>query len=380
MINYGKQFIDTADINAVVKVLKSSWLTQGPEVKKFEKKLNTFFGSKYSCVVSNGTAALHLTGLALGWKKGDIVLTSALTFLASANCILYSGAKPELIDINVSNYNIDIDKLEKKLKKISKKVVAIVATDYAGHPCNWIKLKKIAEKYKIKLINDNCHALGAKINKNKKYAIKYADIVTQSYHPVKHVTTGEGGAILSNDKKLIEKVKILRSHGVIKKKRFDPWYYEMQKLGYNYRLSDLQCALGISQLNKISKFIKRRREIAEIYNKAFSNDLRFKIPSIEKNYTHSYHLYPLQIKFKNLKITKKFLFKKMLKEKINLQVHYIPLHIQPYYKKNFNLKIGDFPSAEIFYKQEVSLPIYYSLKNNEINKVIKCIKKYCIKK
>ena len=149
MINYGKQFIDTADINAVVKVLKSSWLTQGPEVKKFEKKLNTFFGSKYSCVVSNGTAALHLTGLALGWKKGDIVLTSALTFLASANCILYSGAKPELIDINVSNYNIDIDKLEKKLKKISKKVVAIVATDYAGHPCNWIKLKKIAEKYKI---------------------------------------------------------------------------------------------------------------------------------------------------------------------------------------------------------------------------------------
>tara|TARA_B110000014_G_C20069792_1_gene557811 strand:- start:155 stop:1297 length:1143 start_codon:yes stop_codon:yes gene_type:complete len=380
VINYGKQFIDTADINAVVKVLKSSWLTQGPEVKKFEKKLNTFFGSKYSCVVSNGTAALHLTGLALGWKKGDIVLTSALTFLASANCILYSGAKPELIDINVSNYNIDIDKLEKKLKKISKKVVAIVATDYAGHPCNWIKLKKIAEKYKIKLINDNCHALGAKINKNKKYAIKYADIVTQSYHPVKHVTTGEGGAILSNDKKLIEKVKILRSHGVIKKKRFDPWYYEMQKLGYNYRLSDLQCALGISQLNKISKFIKRRREIAEIYNKAFSNDLRFKIPSIEKNYTHSYHLYPLQIKFKNLKITKKFLFKKMLKEKINLQVHYIPLHIQPYYKKNFNLKIGDFPSAEIFYKQEVSLPIYYSLKNNEINKVIKCIKKYCIKK
>jgi len=380
VINYGKQFIDTADIKAVVKVLNSSWLTQGPEVRKFENKLNIFFGSKYSCVVSNGTAALHLAGLALGWKKGDIVLTSALTFLASANCILYSGAKPELIDINESNYNIDINKLEKKLKKISKKVVAIVATDYAGYPCDWVKLKKIAADYKIKLINDNCHAIGAKINKNRKYASKYADIVTQSFHPVKHITTGEGGAILSNDKKIIEKVKILRSHGVIKKKSFDPWYYEMRKLGYNYRLSDLQCALGISQLKKINKFINRRREIAALYNKAFSNDLRFIVPSIEKNYTHSYHLYPLQIKFNNLKITKQYLFKKMLKEKINLQVHYIPLHMQPYYKKNCNFKIGDFATVEKFYKQEVSLPIYYSLKNKEINKVVKYIKKYCIKK
>lgn len=380
MINYGKQFIDTADINAVIKVLNSSWLTQGPEVKKFENKLNIFFGSKYSCVVSNGTAALHLAGLALGWKKGDIILTSTLTFLASANCILYSGAKPELIDINESNYNIDIDKLEKKLKKISKKVVAIVATDYAGYPCDWAKLKKIAVKYKIKLINDNCHAIGAKINKNRKYALKHADIVTQSFHPVKHITTGEGGAILSNNKKIIEKVKILRSHGVIKKKSFNPWYYEMQQLGYNYRLSDLQCALGISQLNKINKFVKRRREIANIYNKAFSNDLRFKVPAIKKNYTHSYHLYPLQIKFNNLKITKQSLFKKMLKEKINLQVHYIPLHMQPYYMKNFNFKVGSFPSAEKFYKQEVSLPIYYSLENNEVKKVIKYIKKYCIKK
>lgn len=380
MINYGKQFIDTADINAVVKVLNSSLLTQGPEVQKFENKLNIFFGSKYSCVVSNGTAALHLVGLALGWKKGDIVLTSTLTFLASANCIIYSGATPKLIDINETNYNIDVNKLEKKLDKISKKVVAIVATDYAGHPCEWAKLKKIAEKYKIKLINDNCHAMGSKINNNRKYALKYADIVTQSFHPVKHVTTGEGGAILSNDKKIIEKAKILRSHGVVKKKGFDPWFYEMQKLGYNYRLSDLQCALGISQFKKINKFIKKRRKIANIYNKAFAHDSRFEIPKVEKNYTHSYHLYPLQIKFNNLKINKRILFKKMIKKKINLQVHYIPLHLQPYYKKNFNFKVGDFPNAEKFYKQEVSLPIYYSLKKKEINKVIKNIKKFCIKK
>ena len=321
-----------------------------------------------------------MVGLALGWKKGDIVLTSTLTFLASANCIIYSGATPKLIDINETNYNIDVNKLEKKLNKISKKVVAIVATDYAGHPCEWAKLKKIAEKYKIKLINDNCHAMGSKINNNRKYALKYADIVTQSFHPVKHVTTGEGGAILSNDKKIIEKAKILRSHGVIKKKSFDPWFYEMQKLGYNYRLSDLQCALGTSQFKKINKFIKKRRKIADIYNKSFANDSRFKIPKVEKNYTHSYHLYPLQIKFNNLKINKKTLFKKMIKKKINLQVHYIPLHLQPYYKKNFNFKAGDFPNAEKFYKQEVSLPIYYSLKKKEINKVIKNIKKFCIKK
>ena len=385
MINYGKQYIDFSDVKAVSKVLKKNFLTQGPEVSKFEKKLKNYFGAKYCSVVSNGTAALHLAGVALNWKPGDIILTSTLSFLASSNSILYAGAKPEFVDINSKNYNIDIHQLEKKikfLKKKSKKVVAIIATDFAGYPCDWGKLREIALKYRLKLINDNCHALGSKYKKNKSYAAKYANIVTHSYHPVKNITTGEGGAVLSNDKNIIKKIETLRSHGVERNPKqminnHGPWYYEMQHLGFNYRLSDIQCALGISQLKKISKFIKKRNQIAKIYDDAFSNDRRFIIHKPEKNYYHSYHLYPLQIKFNLLKISKKDLFKKMYNNNIKLQVHYIPIHLQPYYKKKFKFKNRDFPVAEKFYKNEVSLPIYYSLKKNEVYKIIKYIKKFC---
>jgi len=385
VINYGKQYIDSSDIKAVNKVLKKNFLTQGPEVSRFEKRLKNYFGAKYCSVVSNGTAALHLVGIALNWKPGDIILTSTLSFLASSNCILYAGAKPEFVDINATNYNIDIHQLEKKIryfKKKSKKVVAIIATDYAGYPCDWEKLREIALKYKLKLINDNCHSLGSKYKNNKNYAAMYANVVTHSYHPVKNITTGEGGAVLSNDRDIIKKIEILRSHGVVRnpKKMFNnhgPWYYEMQQLGFNYRLSDIQCALGISQLKKIDRFVKKRKEIAKIYDKAFSNDKRFIIHKSEKNYYHSYHLYPLQIKFDLLKISKKDLFKKMYNKGITLQVHYIPIHTQPYYKKRFKLKNGTFPISEKFYCNEVSLPVYYSLKKKQIYKVIKYIKEFC---
>lgn len=383
MISYGKQFIDSSDIAAVKKVLQSDWLTQGPLVNKFEKKLKDFFGAKYCSVVSNGTGALHLTGLALGWKKGDIILTSPITFLASSNCILYSGATPDFVDIDASNYNIDINKLEQKLKKLkslSKKVVAVVATDYAGNPCNWRNLKQVAQRYNIKLINDNCHAIGATYYNDKSYAVKYADVVTHSYHPVKNITTGEGGAILTNNKEIYEKVNILRSHGITKGSKATLskkglWYYEMNELGYNYRITDIQCALGISQLKKINKFVKRKKEIARIYDKHFSNDRIFKIPKIKKNYGHAYHLYPLQINFYR-ENEKKIFFKKLYNSNIKLQVHYIPIHLQPYYKKNYGFKKGDYPVAENFYKNEVSIPIYFSLKKKEIYRVIKNIKNY----
>ena len=290
MISYGKQYIDSKDISAVRKVLLSDWLTQGPLISKFEFELKKYFGAKYCSVVSNGTAALHLAGLALGWKKGDIILTSPISFLATSNCILYSGATPDFIDIDKTNYNIDTNKLEEKLKKIkssSKKVVAVVATDYAGNPCNWKYLKQLASKYNFILINDNCHAIGATYYNNKSYAVKYADIVTHSYHPVKNITTGEGGAILTNNKEIFEKINTLRSHGIEKKSkeklsRKGLWYYEMHELGYNYRITDIQCALGISQLKKINKFIKRKREIAKIYDEQFSKDSIFKIPKVEK--------------------------------------------------------------------------------------------------
>ena len=379
MINYGRQYIDSDDVKAVLRVLKSDWLTQGPQIQKFENSLKAYFNSNYCTVLSSGTAALHLAVLTLGWNKEDIVITTPISFLATSNCILYCGATPSFVDIESKYFTIDVEKLEQKIKlfkKREKKIVGIIATDYAGHPCDWKSLRKIADRYGLKLINDNCHALGAQIDNDKGYAIKYADLVTHSYHPVKNITTGEGGSILTNNKYLDKKIKSLRSHGVDQNTK-NLWFYEMKDLGFNYRISDIQCTLGITQLKKINKFLKRRNEVAKMYNKAFSNDMRFKIPDMKKNYTHAYHLYPLQINFDILKISKNILFKKMREKKINLQVHYIPTHIQPYYKKNFNFKIGDFPIAEKFYNREVSLPIYFSLKDKEIKTVIKYLKKFC---
>ena len=385
MINYGRQYIDKSDIKAVTKVLTGNWLTQGPQIENFEKALKLKFGAKHCVALSSGTAALHLAGLALGWKKGDVVLSSPMSFSAASNCILYSNATPAFVDIDKSSYNIDIDKLEKKIKRLnskSKKVVAIVATDYAGNPCDWQSLKFIASKYNVKLINDNCHAIGASYNKDKNYAVRYADIVTHSYHPVKNITTGEGGSILTNNRKIFDKIKILRSHGITRDPKLmlsneGPWYYEMHELGYNYRITDIQCALGISQLKKINKFLKRRREIAKIYNDNFSRAAVYSVPSVKKNCSHAYHLYPLQINFNKLHISKKLLFQKMRSKKINLQVHYVPIHLHPYYKKRYNFKLGDFPVAEQFYRKVVSLPIYFSIKDSQIFKVIKFVNKFC---
>ena len=386
MINYGKQFIDTKDISSVSKILKSNWLTQGLNINKFENALKKKFGSKYCCAVSSGTAALHLAGLALGWKSKDIVLSSTISFVASSNSIIYAGATPDFVDINENDYNIDIEKIEKKIKfhkQKNNKVVAIIATDFAGHPCDWKSLKEISKKYNLNLVNDNCHAIGASYKKNSKYASKYADVVTHSYHPVKNITTGEGGAVFTNSKIIDQKVRMLRSHGINKNisnfsKSHGSWYYEMQNLGFNYRITDFQCALGLSQLKKLNKFVKKRKEIAKIYNKNFDNKIFFTTPRVRKDCDHAYHLYPLQINFKKEDQKKKF-FNEMYKKKINLQVHYIPIHLQPYYKRKYGFRIKDYPVAEKFYKKEISLPIYYSLKKKDIYKVIKFIKIFCEK-
>tara|TARA_Y100000590_G_scaffold135594_1_gene155177 strand:- start:44516 stop:45682 length:1167 start_codon:yes stop_codon:yes gene_type:complete len=386
MINYGRQFLDKKDILSVSNILKSNWLTQGPIVKKFETALKKKFGANYCCVVSNGTAALHLAGLSLGWKKGDIVIASSLSFLASSNSIIYTGATPSFVDINPTTYTIDVRQVEKKLKIFAnrnKKVVAIIATDYAGHPCDWKKLKLISKKYNVKLINDNCHAIGASYKNDSKYALKFADVVTHSYHPVKNITTGEGGSILTNNKAIDKKVRSLRSHGITRNvkemKKYDgPWYYEMNDLGFNYRITDFQCALGLSQLKKLNKFVKKRKEIAKIYDLQFKNSNFYTIPHTSKDSSHSYHLYPLKINFSN-KDQKKRLFQKLKNKKINVQVHYIPIHLQPYYKKRYNFKKGDCPITEEFYTKELSLPIFYSLKKKDIYKVIRVIKEFCEK-
>lgn len=381
--SYGKQTISEDDIQAVVEILKSDWLTQGPTIKKFENELCEKFGSKYASAVANGTAGLHLIGLALGWKEEDIIITSPITFLASANCAIYAGANVDFADINEKTYTIDPNKLEEKIKfylSQNKKIKAVVAVDYAGHPCDWEALKTLKEKYDFQLVNDYCHALGAEFNNDFQYAVKYADVVNLSFHPVKHITTGEGGAVLTNNKELDKRIKTLRTHGITKdesllEKNDGPWYYEMHEVGFNYRITDFQCALGISQLKKLDSFVEKRRKIAKYYDDFFSKDDRFIIPHISENVKHAYHLYPLQIKFDELKISKKDFFLIMKEKNILLQVHYIPVHLQPFYRKNFGFKGGDFPVTEKFYEREVSIPIYPSLSELDLNYISKSILK-----
>jgi len=384
--SYGKQTIEQDDIDAVVEVLNGDWLTQGPYVKKFEDDLSEKFNAKYVSAVANGTAGLHLIALALEWKQGDIVITTPITFLASANCILYAGATPDFVDIDSVSYTMDVNKLEQKLKDYQikgKKVKAVVAVDFAGHPCDWKKLRLLADKYSFQLVNDNCHALGAEIESNIGYACKFADIVNMSFHPVKHITTGEGGAVLTNDVELDKKIKILRTHGITKDEKYltkndGPWYYEMHELGFNYRITDFQCALGSSQLKKLKSFIKRRIEIASYYDEHLSNDERFIVPELSAGIKHAYHLYSLQIKFDELRISKKDFFEKMKENNIGLQVHYFPVHLQPYYKSNYGFAEGDYPMAESFYKNEVSLPIYPLLANDDVDYIVKKIKEFAI--
>ena len=374
MISYGKQTMAQDDIDSVVDVLKGDWLTQGPAVEIFESDLKNYFGANHACAVTNGTAALHLVALTLGWCPNDIVITSPITFLATANCIVYAGATPDFVDIDPVTYTIDPNLVEEKVKiyqSKGKKVKAIIGVDYAGHPCDWKALREIANKYDLQLVNDNCHSLGAKYFGDKQYAVKYADVVTQSYHPVKHITTGEGGAVLTNNAEIDDKVRRLRSHGMTKdtsqlENNHGPWYYEMHEVGYNYRITDFQCALGSCQLKKLDSFVEKRSEIAKIYDKSFLNIEKLKIPKIINYAEHAYHIYPLQVNFDKLNLTKSQFFEKMKVSGINLQVHYIPIHLQPFYQNDFGFKKGDYPLSEGFYHNEISLPIYPDLSKNDI--------------
>ena len=382
---YGKQSISDEDIKAVVETLKSDWMTQGPTIQKFESALNEKFGSKYSSVVASGTAGLHMTAMGLGWKKDDLIITTPITFLASANCAIYTGASVDFCDINPSTYTIDPNKLEEKLKLYAaqnKKVKAVVAVDYAGHPCDWEALKSLKDKYGFQLVNDFCHALGAEYKGDIQYAAKFADAVNLSFHPVKHITTGEGGAVLTNNPGLDNRIKTLRTHGATKDENIleqndGPWYYEMHEVGFNYRITDFQCALGISQLSRLDDFISKRRMVAEFYDKVFSSDERFIYPHVSGNAKHAYHLYPLQIKFDELKISKKEYFPKMKEKKIFLQVHYVPVHLQPFYRKHFGFKKGDFPVAEKFYENEFSIPMHPGLETEDLEYITKSIIETC---
>lgn len=384
MIYYNKHSIDNSDINAVIRVLKSNHLTQGPINSLFEKKLSKYFGAKYCNVVSNGTVAIYLSLLALNLNKKDFILVSPLSFVAGAISSIYLERQLDFVDIDKSTYAISEIELEKKiinLKKKRKKVGCVIVTDYAGIPANWTKINKLKAKYGFKIINDNCHAIGSKYLNSNKYAVKYADVVVQSYHAIKNITTGEGGSILTNKREIYKKISLFKTHGITRsineKKKFGLWYYDVKTVGLNFRLSDIQCALGLSQFTKIDKFLAKRKRIANIYNKIFSNFNLIQLPKIFSDRISSYHIYPILINFDKIKITKKILFNKLEKLGYTLQVNYIPTYHFTIFKKNF--KKTDFPNTEFFYKNQVSLPCFVDLSYKDAFKFGYSLKKLLIK-
>ena len=382
MIPYNRQFIDQKDINAVKKILQSSNLTQGKTVNKFQDKIKSKFKSKYCIALNSGTAALHLAIKALNLKKDQKIITTPITFISTASAIIMNNLIPSFADIDDKSFTIDPNHTEDIIKK-DKKIKAIIGVDYAGHPCDWKALNFIKKKYNLRLINDNCHSMGSKLNNDIGYAVKYSDLVTHSYHAIKNFTTGEGGSVITNNEKFFKKISNFRSHNMLKKKsdlkKNGKWFYKVNEYGYNYRLTDIQSALGISQLNKLDSFVKKRRNLAKIYDKLFLDEDMLQTPKVNKDVFHSYHLYPILIDFKKLKINKKELFNKLALNKINPQVHYQPLHFQPFIKNKYNYKKGDFPKSEKFYEKEVSLPIFYGLQNSQqkfvVNRLLKILKK-----
>ena len=381
--NYNKQHIIKEDIKKVVKVLKSQRITQGNFVLDFEKKLRKYFGTKYALTVSNATSAFYLLSQYLKWKKNDFIILSPISFVAAANSVIRSGATPVFVDINLKNQNLDPKQVEKqiiKLKRKKKKVSAVIVTDYAGKPADWKEFQKIKLKYKVNLINDNCHALGAKYFGSSKYAMKFADYVIQSYHAVKNITTAEGGSILTNNKKSYSILKNLREHGFLSNKKKDPFNYNINEAGYNFRLSDLNCALGASQIKRIDIIRNKRNKLAKVYDKIFYNNKSILCPLREKNRISAYHLYNIRISFKNLRINK-INFYKILKKKhnIHLQVHYTPTYKFNIFKK-FVSKSDSFRNSEKYYKETFSLPLYLELKEKDVyligKKVIDLVNKF----
>lgn len=379
---YSRQNIDKSDIKFVSKILKNDFITQGPEINNFEKNFAKYVGAKYAVACATGTAALHISCLALNLTKTSKVLTSPITFVASANCAEFIGSKIDLVDIDKTNHCMSVQELEKKLKK--KKIDLVIVVHLAGQSADMEKIFRLKKKYNFKIIEDSCHALGGKYKQFKVGACKFSDISTFSFHPVKPITTGEGGMVTTNKKDIYEKLLLFRTHGITKdpqkfinKKNsmdntgsINRWYYEMIDLGYNYRLTDIQAALGINQLTKLDKYTKERNKIAKRYNKAFKKNDLITILNVKENTYHAYHLYTMLIDFKVLGKSRNKVMEELANFNIGSQVLYIPLYHQPYYKKKYNFKIKNFKNSEKYYQSALSIPIFFGLKKYEQDYVI----------
>ena len=369
-IPYGHQWIDEDDIEEVVKVLRSDWITTGPKIEEFENALCRYIGCEYAVAVNSGTSALDIAVQSIGLPDGSEVITTPFTFVATSNAILYNNLKPVFADICSDTFNIDPDEIR---KKISRDTRAIIYVDYAGQPCDIKAIKEIADEFDLYLIEDASHAIGAEYEGTK--VGNFADLTIFSFHPVKHITTGEGGAVVTGDEELYERLLLLRNHGIDKdaQNRYGPdasWAYDMKYLGRNYRITDFQAALGVSQLKKLDGFIRRRVEIAEIYNEAFEDLPEIETPVVKPHVKPAWHIYTVLLD----SINRNEFFRKMRERNIGVNVHYIPVYHFSYYRKHFNFNPKDFPVTEEVFNRIVTLPLFPKMEDEEVTYVIDTIK------
>lgn len=382
MIPYGKQDINQADIDAVINVLKSDFLTQGAQVPVFEQMVSNYCGAKHGVAVNSATSALHIACLSIGLGEGDWLWTSPNSFVASANCGLYCGAKVDFVDIDPLTYNLSPKELEKKLiqAKLDNKLPKIVIpVHFAGQSCDMKKIHSLAQEYGFKIIEDASHAIGGKYLGKPIGGCQYSNITVFSFHPVKIITTAEGGLATTNNKKLAEKMRLLRSHGVTRDENLmsrvpeGDWYYQQVDLGFNYRMTELQAALGASQIQRLDKFIARRHVLYERYSSLLGGLPVIKPYQNKDNYS-ALHLYPIQIDLSKVKKSRLQIFNELRKNGIGVNVHYIPIHMQPYYQQ-FDFKEGDFPNSEAYYRRSISVPLFYAMTLVQQDKVITVLKK-----
>jgi perosamine synthetase len=374
LLPYGRQAIDENDIQAVVDVLRSDWLTTGPKVAEFEEAFAAWVGAKHAVSFSSGTAALHGAAFAAGLKPGDEAITSPMTFAATANCVLYQGATPVFADVSPDTLNLDP---EQAAAKVTPRTRAILPVDYAGHPADLEPVLEVAGRHGLTVIEDACHALGAEYCRRRVGGIAHMTVF--SFHPVKHLTTGEGGMVTTSDSALAETLRRFRNHGISSEARqrqtAGQWHYEMVLLGFNYRLTDIACALGLQQLEKLGQNLSRRREIAQRYTEAFRQIPGLIPPSVRPDVNPAWHLYPIRLDLAKLRADRTQIFRALRAENIGVNVHYIPVHYHPYYRERFGYKGGEFPVAEAAYEQLISLPMFHAMTDQDIADVIAAVGK-----
>jgi perosamine synthetase len=371
---YGRHAIDEADIAAVVEVLRSDWLTTGPKVSEFEQAFAGFVGAKDAVAVNSGTAALHAAYHALNIGPGDEVIVPAMTFAATANAVLYQGGTPVFADVEPDTLRLDPLAAE---KRITPRTRALAAVDYAGQPCDYTALRALAEKHDLALVADACHAPGASYQGRAVGTL--ADLSTFSFHPVKHVTTAEGGMITTDDSEFAQRMRSFRNHGITtdhrQREERGSWFYEMVELGYNYRLSDVQCALGKSQLNKLSGWLAQRQAIAQRYTEAFSGSELLAPLKVQPDVSHAYHLYVIRLNLTRLTADRAAIYRALRADGIGVNVHYIPVHLHPYYQQHLGTAAGLCPVAETAYHELLSLPIFPTMSDDDVERVIRTVSK-----